>query len=407
MSTASILETTPIIDVDAHTTEPPDLWTSRLPAKWTSMAPHVEAHPESGVPRWRVGDTWLTALTHFSHAGWKDYPPAIPPTLDEADPAVWQPLARLKKMDDYGIASQILYPNILGTDSTAFLIHPDQEFSLACVRAYNDFLVEEYYAASDRFIPIAVMPYWDLEASLSEMKRCADNHHRGILVANKYEQAGLPGFTDPHWHPLYAAAQEMELPVNFHIGFQGANPNKGLEATERLLVLETHRRLRENRSNREARATYVRQVMPTLMSNADTITTLLTSDICERFPRLNFISVESGFGYIPYLLEGLDWNWKTLGAHAVLSDRLLPSEYYLRQCYGTFWFEKNTLALLPQYPDNFMFATDFPHPTSLSPGPASPAELPLDHARHAFATLPDDVVRKAVHDNAARVYHLD
>jgi len=86
---------------------------------------------------------------------------------------------------------------------------------------------------------------------------------------------------------------------------------------------------------------------------------------------------------------------------------MLPSEYFRRQCYGTFWFERKTLPLLETYPDNFMFETDYPHPTSMSPGPASPAERPADHIRSAFARVPDDVARKALHDNAAAVYHLD
>jgi predicted TIM-barrel fold metal-dependent hydrolase len=65
------------------------------------------------------------------------------------------------------------------------------------------------------------------------------------------------------------------------------------------------------------------------------------------------------------------------------------------------------LPLLETYPDNFMFETDYPHPTSMSPGPASPAELPREHIAKHFTSVPDDVARKALHDNAATVYHLD
>ena len=85
---------------------------------------------------------------------------------------------------------------------------------------------------------------------------------------------------------------------------------------------------------------------------------------------------------------------------------LLPSEYFLRQCYGSFWFERTTLPLLEAYPNNFMFETDYPHPTSMSPGPASPAELPREHIEKAFAHVPPDIARKALHGNAAAVYHL-
>ena len=85
----------------------------------------------------------------------------------------------------------------------------------------------------------------------------------------------------------------------------------------------------------------------------------------------------------------------------------MPSEIFRRQCYGTFWFERDTLGLLEKYPDNFMFETDYPHPTAMSPGPASPAERPGDHIAAAFKDVPEDVARKALHGNAARIYHLD
>ena len=90
-----------------------------------------------------------------------------------------------------------------------------------------------------------------------------------------------------------------------------------------------------------------------------------------------------------------------------MKSELLPSEYFRRQCYGTFWFETSTLPLLSTYPDNFMFETDYPHPTSMSPGPASPAELPHEHIAKHFAGVPADITRKVLHDNAARIYHLD
>ena len=63
------------------------------------------------------------------------------------------------------------------------------------------------------------------------------------------------------------------------------------------------------------------------------------SGICERFPGLNFVSVESGFGYVPYLLQALDWQWLNNGAQAAFPDRMMPSEYFMRQVYATFWFE--------------------------------------------------------------------
>jgi predicted TIM-barrel fold metal-dependent hydrolase len=414
---SALIESIDVIDTDCHIIEPPDLWTSRLPSRWQDLAPRVDPDPGTSALRWHVGDEWLSVVAMYAMAGWREFPPSRPPSLEEADPSTWLVKERLARMDEYGIFAQVLYPNLLGFDTSSFLKH-GEEFSLACVQAYNDYLTEEYLAAApDRFIAIASIPFWDVDASIVEIERCAANGHKGILFANRYEKAGLPSFTDRHWDPIYAAAQDMDLSINFHIGFQPkpaeddpvetalrAAGQSGTRSDGTSARHQNMEMLSKDLTNRELRASWIPQLIPLLMSNADTIISLLTSDVCERFPRTKFVSVESGFGYVPYLLDAIDWQWSQLGGRDAFPERLLPSEYFVRQCYGTFWFEKNTLPLLETYPDNFMFETDFPHPTSLSPGPASYSDIPRDHIKKSFSKLPEDVVRKALHDNAAYVY---
>jgi predicted TIM-barrel fold metal-dependent hydrolase len=307
-------------------------------------------------------------------------------------------------MDEYGVYAQLLYPNIIGFESKTFLDELGPETSTVCTRAYNDFLIDFASVDPRRFLPVTMLPFWDLDASLAEMRRCRDLGHKGILFANKYERIGFPPFTSPHWDPIYAAAQDLEMSINFHVGFAWSRARE-LAAAWAAGDEEAGSGLSGERG---AAATTRRSVMRPVLSqltNADTITSFLLSDLPDRFPRLKFVSVESGFGFIPYLLESLDWHWKGAGVQRYLS--LLPSDYFRRQCYGTFWFERTTLQMLQNYPENFMFSTDFPHPTSLSPGPASPADVPSEHISVAFQDLPDDIVRKALHDNAANIYHLD
>ena len=132
--------------------------------------------------------------------------------------------------------------------------------------------------------------------------------------------------------------------------------------------------------------------------------------ICHRFPELEFVSVESGIGWIPFALDSLDWQWKNCGVHLEHPEYdLLPSEYFARQIYGCFWFERDTalFAIERLGADNVLFETDFPHPTSMSPGPATAAVAPDVYIDEVFGDLPDDTLRKILHDNAARVYHLD
>lgn len=394
-----------VIDSDTHVTETPDLWTSRLPAKWRTKAPRVSPDPVTSQLRWHVGEKWLTPVGQYSHAGWHEFPPGAPPTLEQADPACWDPKARLARMDEYGITAQVLYPNIMGFESLTFMADDDTAFALACVCAYNDFTTE--FASTDpgRFIPITVVPFWDREATLAEIRRCTDMGHKGVLWANKFEQAGLPSFVDPYWDSTYAACQEMNLSMNFHIGFsnKAATTDEGRFLDEYLL---SPKGTREKPPPGDAAVKTIRQGIPLLMGNSATIITLLTSEVCEKFPTLKFVSVESGFGYVPYLLEAADWLWYVNGARDAYRERLLPSEYFKRQCYGTFWFEQKTLSVLEEYPENFMFETDFPHPTSLAPGPGSYAENPLTKIeRDIVARLSPTTARKVLYENASTVYN--
>ena len=134
---------------------------------------------------------------------------------------------------------------------------------------------------------------------------------------------------------------------------------------------------------------------------------LTTSGVLERYPNLKWLSVESGFGYLPFLLETLDWQWHNAGAFRDNPKQLLPSEAFRQHMYGSFWYESSTLPLLELYPDNVLFETDFPHPTSLSPGPASTAQPARDTVRQSMKGLPDDIIRKVLFENAAKLFKVD
>jgi predicted TIM-barrel fold metal-dependent hydrolase len=225
--------------------------------------------------------------------------------------------------------------------------------------------------------------------------------HRGILLANAPEKIGLPPIRSRHWDPLFSLAQEAGLPINFHIGFGVSAPGAADALTKGAGADDPAERGR-------AAIAAARLSARGFLSNADAIIELILAGICERFPRLNFVSVESGYGYVPYLLETLDWQWAANGVDRAFPNQLLPSEYFRRQIYATFWYERLTIdRLVDLYVDNLMFETDFPHPTSLSPGPQSNTPS----ARHVIDAnlghLPEAHLRKILHTNAARLYRLD
>ncbi|MDQ1498055.1 MAG: hypothetical protein QOI86_1395 [Actinomycetota bacterium] len=377
-----------IIDSDAHVTEPLDLWTSRLPTKWKDAGPTV-FRDDRGIERWRLGDVALTPTALFDVAGWPEYPPSHPPSLEEADPGGWDPKVRLARMDEYGIYSQVLYPNILGFSSHAFIRLQSRDLQLACVRAYNEFIVEFASAERNRLVPIGFLPFWDLDAALDELRWCKEAGIPGVVFGADFSAVDLPPISDDHWKPVLGLAEESDISINFHVGFAEIDDAK----SDSMLSKRT----------KASRAANARMFLGTSAHIAD----ITVNGVCHNFPRLRFVTVESGFGWIPYFVEALDWQWKSSGADLDYPDRLLPSEYFARQVYGSFWFERGTLALLNGFADNIMFETDYPHATSLTPGPASVSPLPSQVAADALVGMDKGVVSKVLSTNAASLYGVE
>jgi predicted TIM-barrel fold metal-dependent hydrolase len=225
---------------------------------------------------------------------------------------------------------------------------------------------------------------------VAEMRRAHDLGHKGVLFAARYDKVGLPRLVDDHWEPLLGQAQEMGLSMNFHVGFLNS-PDDLKGAVDQSRKLD-----------------FTKESSLVLLGNAQNIAEVVLSGVCHRYPDLNFVSVENGAGWLPFLAESMDWQWLNVGAHKDYPDRLLPSEYLYRQVYGMFWFEREAVrSVIDQLADNLMFETDFPHATSLSPGPASESPSPRDVVEQALGDMPDEIVGKVLQHTATRLYHLD
>jgi uncharacterized protein len=380
-----------VIDVDTHVSEPMDLWTSRLPAKWHDDAPHGEWDNRTDQYRWRIGKHLLFGISSQNHAGWREFYPSVPKSMEESDPGSYDPKARLEWMDAHGVNVQVIYPNVLGFWGFAFL-DMDPKLRLACVQAFNDYQVEFCSADPDRLIPLSFIPWWDVEESVTEMTRCVEMGHRGLNFGSDFEKLGFPGLRDKHWDPILSAAQEMQLPVSFHIGF-------GSHTAETIETWISH-------MNQDDDIRVAESAVLFFLGNAKCITELVLGGVCERFPRLDFLSIESGFGYWPFLMESMDWQYRNNSASLRNVLSMLPSEYMRRQIYGTFWFERELYRFIDLFPDNLLFESDFPHPTGLSPGPGSVALDPRDTIEANLQQIPADIRQKILHDNAARLYKL-
>lgn len=379
-----------VADVDSHIIEPADLWTSRVSSKWGDLVPHVRFHERRQEDYWYIGDRKLYGVGAFAQAGWPEYPPSHPRRLEEALPAAIDAEARLEYMDEAGVYYQVMYPNILGFHSHVFLTEMPHELATECVRAYNDWLVEFCSADSRRLIPMMMLPFWDVDASVAEMARAYELGHKGVLFAARYDKVGMPRLVDDYWEPLLSQAQELDLSMNFHVGF--------LESSDDL----------KGAVDQSKKLDFTRESSLVLLGNAQNIAEVVLSGVCHRYPDLKFVSVENGAGWLPFLAESMDWQWLNVGAHKDYPERMLPSEYLHRQIYGMYWFEQASVRrVIDELGDKLMFETDFPHATSLSPGPASESPSPRVVMERSLGGLPDEVIGKVLQHTATELYHLD
>lgn len=375
-----------LIDADSHVTEPADLWTSRVPRRWVERVPHVVRDDGSDI--WILDGARIYTVGATSAAGFPGFPLRRPKVYEDLHAASYDAAARLAYLDEAGIWAQVLYPNVGGFGSQQFRRIPDLEVQLACIRAYNDFLCEWASIDARRLITVISLPFWDVAACVAEIERCAPLGFRGVLFTGEPQRFGLPTLGDRHWDPLWDAAQQARLPVHFHIG----------GGEDDMQALLTSRVRSHGPAGAEAFA-----AVDLFMKNGVQCADLITSGVLERFEALKFVSVESGIGWLPFVLEAADYSY--LGASRSArssSGDLLPSELFRRQVYSTFWFEQIApTRLLDAMPiDNILFETDFPHVTCLYGNIRQTIDAGLSHTT-------DDVRRKLLWDNAAKLYDVE
>jgi predicted TIM-barrel fold metal-dependent hydrolase len=261
---------------------------------------------------------------------------------------------------------------------------------LECVRAYNDFLAEWIKPAPERFVAVCAVPFWDMAKSVEEIERCLGMGHKAILFSGKPDVYwGQAALADPVWDPIWNAAVEADVPVAFHVG--GADPTSGWK----------HRGYK----GMPDRTRFTANVVTNFFGNAQTIADLIFGGVLQRFPTLKVASVETGIGWIPFLLECMDYQFLEHNVRERSPElELLPSEYFRRQIYSSFWFEYSAPQRLLDVIgiDRVMYETDFPHPTSVWP-----TSRMHDQLVEALEGIPDDVAERITWRNAAELYRLD
>jgi predicted TIM-barrel fold metal-dependent hydrolase len=289
-------------------------------------------------------------------------------------------------MDEIGVWAQIVYPNIAGFSGHKFAEISDPELKRLCAVLFNDAMAEMQAASDNRLFPMALLPWWDIDASVEEAHRAAGMGLRGVNLTSDPQHGGAPDLGSRDWDPLWEVCADLRLPVNFHIGsaqtslsWFGDSPWPSIGVDQKFAI--------------GASMMY--------LTNARVIANVIISGLLERHPRLKVVSVESGIGWIPFVLEALTHQLSETSPGALDFLSLSPLEYFRRQMYACYWFEKNDVshALELLGPENILFETDFPHPTCLYPDS-------MALAAPGLAQLSESGRRKVLHDNAAALYNV-
>jgi predicted TIM-barrel fold metal-dependent hydrolase len=367
------------ISVDDHVQEVPSLWTERVESKFRDRAPRLVAGKD-GSEQWLLdGQVLLDGRAARAGALMVDRNEDPKRWADVPAPA-FVPGERLKAMDSAGIDYSVLYPTVAGLAGEAFGRLQDSELEIACVRAYNDWLIDEWGKKSDRFIPQCIVPIGPVEAAIAEVKRAVGRGHRGVIFPSlPMHLRKVPHVSGPEYDPFWSACEELNVPVCLHAG---ASP--------------------------ELQTPLPPSVKPALAAAMDAATKPVSSvfvislysfsRVLLRHPKLRFVLAESALSWGMLYLEWADHQFDHDGLSREGYD-LNPSQMFKRQCFFNSWYDP--IAPFTDYigADHILWSANLPLANSTWPR----TQETIDHC---FKGVSKEAREKVLSKNAAELYRL-
>lgn len=342
-----------LFSADTHIQEPATLWMERVDARYRERLPRLRVDDVGG--KWSEQEGFRPAkLDLGEEAGPEDR------YREKAGGDVAQ---RLIDQAYDGVDVELVFPNKgLLSFSTR-----DAEFSRAMCRVYNDWVLETLAPAARHFIPLAMIPTADVAIAVGEVERAANQGFRGLLLPVK-PMFGPEGHDDPNYNlptydPLWAAVQGTGLPMTFHVG-TGRDP----------------------RIARKHGGAVINLVWGSHAPSMQTVVTLCSSGVFDRFPKLRFAIIEAGVGWAPWVLDFMDQAY--VRHHMWVRPKLahgLPSDYF--KAYGSATFEEDVAGTLLVeelgLEQNFLWANDYPHYEGTWPHSAEAIERRMGRLRES------------------------
>ena len=368
-----------LISSDSHVFEPPDLWEKRIDPRFKDRAPRLvrEEHTDQwyadgsfkfGVmgTAFQVGQRFEDASKLSIHGRYEDVPPGG-----------YDPHAHVKDMDLDGVAGDVIYPS----EGLAAYLIPASDLLSAIFRAYNSWLADFCKPYPDRLKGIALLNVDDVAEGVAELERVATMGLVGAMIPiapleHRYDH--------PVYEPLWAAAQDLEMPLSLHAATFRAQPGETFDLVE---------------LNADP-------VIFTLIDNKlrESLAAIIFSGVFERYPKLKIGAVEFEVSWAPYFIGRLDdtYKYRVAGQKAHrFKEGVLPSDFFRSNVFVS--FQEDELAVRDRDiigVDNLMWGSDYPHGESTFP-------KSKEIVGRILEGVPEDEKAKIAGENCARLYHFD
>lgn len=368
-----------LISVDDHVIEPPNLFDKHLPARYKDIAPRLVTNDKGA-------DTWVydgQVIPNFGLNAVVGRPPEEygmePTAYSQIRHGTFDVAKRVEDMNADGVLAAICFPTFPHFAGNRLIASSDKRAALAIIQAYNDWHIEDWCgAAPGRFIPLSILPLWDVQACVTELKRVAAKGCRTVTFPDNPAAVGLPSIHLGYWDPLWQAAVEERIVISSHIGSGNQAPHSSMDSPIDALIV----------------------TMPMAISNA--AADWLFSPVFKKFPDLRLSLAEGGIGWIPYLLERADFVYKHHHAWTNADfGELLPSELFKRNvltCFIDDQFGLHSTDFLNM--DMVAWECDYPHSDCVWPKSPETVWSAIKH-------LPKELIDKATHLNAMREFRFD